>query len=288
MSIAQLSKEKNPKLVIAANNRLEYEKQDKSIGKMKESTALTKVIKEAGTLAAMKHGKVLLSVEKDGEYKNYFVNKLENKTIILNRTDAPDNKEATVYVNYITKEGAKPYYTLNTQSSGGKELLDSVGVKDDKYLSTRVTLSNDEIKQQLSDKGDSFQAIISKDGFRIEEKQEMAKSNSPEYDERAIYDKSVEEYKDSKKEIDQKTFTIRQTKIIEVDKKDVQSHETTFKSQNEAEKYQYHAGNGHTLPKEVVERIKKEVTLEKKGMEKKPPFKRKAPSLEKGSQGIER
>ena len=179
MPIAKLSKEQNPQIILATNNRLDYKDKKGEISRMKPTTALTNVIKEAGVVAGMKHSKVLLTVEKNGEYKKYFVNRLDNKTIVLNEANDPQNKKSTVYINYVTKDGSKPFYAINTQNAAGKSFVESVGLKDHKgksYISTRVTLVNDDMKKDLLQKGKNFQAIIFKDGYKIDKNFSKQKS----------------------------------------------------------------------------------------------------------------
>lgn len=174
MAILELTNEKNPKVAVSVNNSLNYKNKDGETKKRNPSTALVDVIEEAGKVANMDKGTVLLSVSINGNYENYFVNKLEDKTITLKPANDPKDKENTIYMNAVDKKDADGYfYAINTNAEAGKKFVEGVDTTtNDKskseYLKIRVSLSNEDIKKELTAKGPNHIAVLSKEGYRIE------------------------------------------------------------------------------------------------------------------------
>ncbi|MFA5428476.1 MAG: hypothetical protein WC279_09775 [Sulfurimonas sp.] len=178
MAILELTNEENPKLRVSVNNSINYKTKSGEIKKRKPETALLDVIDEAGKVAGMNKGPVLLSVSVSGEYQNYFVNKDNNNTIILKPAANPNDKENYVYINPIDKQNANGYfYVINTKTPAGKKLIDGLDLNvvnnpgndlSSEYLKVRVTISNDEIKTNLIKQGANNIVILSKDGYRFD------------------------------------------------------------------------------------------------------------------------
>lgn len=134
MVFVKLTQEKNPKLAIQTNTSLNYKDKDGNIKQRKPETALLESIKEAGKVAAMEQGTVTLSAAINGEWKNYFVNRMQDYSIRLIPTDDSKNKDKIIYVNSFKTEEGKYFYAINTKQEAGKtfvEGLETIQVKMD-------------------------------------------------------------------------------------------------------------------------------------------------------------
>ncbi|EIZ3737132.1 hypothetical protein MQF33_001793, partial [Campylobacter jejuni] len=73
------------------------------------------------------------------------------------------------------------YYTINQKREAAKELIEGIGIIEHQnqdgtkshYLETNVRLYNEELKQELKEKGNEFIAVISNAGIRIVNEAEM-------------------------------------------------------------------------------------------------------------------
>jgi len=169
-----IGKEGKEKLVIDTDNALLYKKEDGTLGQKEKTTAFTEVVKEAGKVVDMDKGTVLLSTKTEkGEYENYFVNKDKDNNIVLKNTDNPKDKSNFIYFNPKQKDENSYYYQLSS-SNGAIEKVNNISIKEVKrnennslYLESSVTLANNDLKQELKEKGKNHTAIISKEGYKI-------------------------------------------------------------------------------------------------------------------------
>ncbi|EOG5247132.1 hypothetical protein ACRIGC_002037, partial [Campylobacter jejuni] len=151
------------------------------IQQRKVDTALIDVIKEAGQVAAMEHGAVLFSAKINDEWKNYFVNRDEKTHNIVLKPTNSQNRDDFIYINSNINEQGYFYYTINQKREAAKELIEGIGIIEHQnqdgtkshYLETNVRLYNEELKQELKEKGNEFIAVISNAGIRIVNEAEM-------------------------------------------------------------------------------------------------------------------
>lgn len=175
MAFVKLTQEKNPKLAIQTNTSLNYKDKDGNIKQRKPETALLESIKEAGKVAAMEQGTVTLSAAINGEWKNYFVNRMQDYSIRLIPIDDSKNKDKIIYVNSFKTEEGKYFYAINTKQEAGKTFVEGLETNTSKdgqssYIKANIRLSNENIKQDLLNKGEQakdYVAIVSKDGFHV-------------------------------------------------------------------------------------------------------------------------
>ncbi len=171
----------NDKIVIDTNNALNYKNKEGDIQQRKVDTALIDVIKEAGQVAAMEHGAVLFSAKINDEWKNYFVNRDEKTHNIVLKPTNSQNRDDFIYINSNINEQGYFYYTINQKREAAKELIEGIGIIEHQnqdgtkshYLETNVRLYNEELKQELKEKGNEFIAVISNAGIRIVNEAEM-------------------------------------------------------------------------------------------------------------------
>lgn len=171
----------NDKIVIDTNNALNYKNKEGDIQQRKVDTALIDVIKEAGQVAAMEHGAVLFSAKINDEWKNYFVNRDEKTHNIVLKPTNSQNRDDFIYINSNINEQGYFYYTINQKREAAKELIEGIGIIEhqnqdgtkSRYLETNVRLYNEELKQELKEKGNEFIAVISNAGIRIVNEAEM-------------------------------------------------------------------------------------------------------------------
>lgn len=151
----------NDKIVIDTNNALNYRGKEGDIQQRKVDTALIDVIKEAGQVAAMEHGAVLFSAKVNEVWKNYFVNRDEKTHNIVLKPTNSQNRDDFIYINSNINEQGYFYYTINQKRESAKELIEGVGIVEHQnqdgtkshYLETNVRLYNEELKQELKEKG---------------------------------------------------------------------------------------------------------------------------------------
>lgn len=171
----------NDKIVIDANNALNYKNKEGEIQQRKVDTALIDVIKEAGAVAAMEHGSVLFSAKINSEWKNFFVNRDEKTHNIVLKPTNSKNRDDFIYINSNTNEQGYFYYTINQKRESAKELIEGVGITEHQnqdgskshYLETNVRLYNEELKKELKERGGEFVAIISNAGIKVVNETEM-------------------------------------------------------------------------------------------------------------------
>ncbi|EAK0642253.1 hypothetical protein AT792_08215 [Campylobacter jejuni] len=171
----------NDKIVIDTNNALNYKNKEGDIQQRKVDTALIDVIKEAGQVAAMEHGAVLFSAKINDEWKNYFVNRDEKTHNIVLKPTNSQNRDDFIYINSNINEQGYFYYTINQKREAAKELIEGIGIIEHQnqdgtkshYLETNARLYNEELKQELKEKGNEFIAVISNAGIRIVNEAEM-------------------------------------------------------------------------------------------------------------------
>lgn len=171
----------NDKIVIDTNNALNYKNKEGDIQQRKVDTALIDVIKEAGQVAAMEHGAVLFSAKINGDWKNYFVNRDEKTHNIVKKPTNSQNRDDFIYINSNVNEQGYFYYTINQKRESAKELIEGVGIIEHQnqdgskshYLETNVRLYNEELKNELKEKGKEFVVVISNAGFEVVNEAEM-------------------------------------------------------------------------------------------------------------------
>lgn len=191
MAFVKLTKEQNPKLSIEANNALNYKTKEGEIKQRDPKYALTEVCVEAGKVAGMgkDKGNVVLGVEVNGKYENYFVNRMkDDNSIVLKPTDTVQDKSTYVYINRVeNKQTGKAFYAINDApeygGANGARLVQGLGVQDKQnddgsmshYVKANIRLANDELKQALTQKGEGYVAILSKEGYKIVSEEELQK-----------------------------------------------------------------------------------------------------------------
>lgn len=204
MAILSVTNETNPKLVDATiNGSLNYRDKEGVLKEKTPKTAITEVAKDAANLLATQRGAVTVSTQdKNGDYHNYFVNKNADGTIVFSPTDNPREASSKIYFNKKEELDEKgqvkkfpdgqpmSYYILNTSSEAGKKFVENLGTREfqaengEKYsnLAVRVTLKNDEIKNELLKRKemgvDEPRAVISKDEVKFTTKAELLSSKS--------------------------------------------------------------------------------------------------------------
>jgi|GEM_PF-1166964 len=175
MAIIELTKENKPKLAVQVNNSLKYmDKETKELKDRTKETALIQVVKQASDVikadkGTADKGSVMISLNTENGYKNYFVNNNKQDDIVLAPVDEKlrgdrDNYlffNKTVNINN-TKEGF--YYVIN-KSESSQKLVDSIKLaQTDKadYLNLRVTFKNDELQAKIIEKEKEL-VVIGKD-----------------------------------------------------------------------------------------------------------------------------
>ncbi len=216
MAFVELSKEKNPKLVVSVDNALNYKDKDGELKQRQAKSALTEVLTEAAKVAKMDKGKVMVSIEKDGNYETYFANKMGNTNNVA--FSNANNKDDVVYLNAVDRNDGKGYfYAINDRAENAKELIEKIGIKEvqnqdntkSSYVKATVRLKNDELKKELETKGDNHIAILSKDEIKVVSKDSLGKGKEPKQ----------EQVKEEKAEPKKKAFKpkSKQTKQKEID-----------------------------------------------------------------------
>lgn len=92
MAFLELTKEEKPKLAVQVNNSLKYKDKDGNLQDRQKVTALIDIVREASSVAGMDKGAVMLSLNTENGFKNYFVNKTKNST---NQTKEKTNIPST-------------------------------------------------------------------------------------------------------------------------------------------------------------------------------------------------
>lgn len=220
MALIELTNEENPKLRVKTNGALNYIDKTEGIKQRKPETALNEVIVEAGKVVGMDKGAVTLSVSTQGNYETYFVNKDDKNNIILRPADNPNDKERTVYVNSINKQDGGYFYAINTKSPAGQNLVENLDVRtvereghDSAYIKATVMLKNDELKAELSQKGNGHTAILSKEGFRIVSNDELKKQTPQKEKEVASPEVKKEESPKKKFQPKAKTKSVKEVEL---------------------------------------------------------------------------
>lgn len=178
MAFARLVKDK---IVADTNNALNYKNKEGELQQRKVDTALIDVIKEAGQISAMEVGSVMFSAKVNGDWKNYFVNRDEKTHNIVLKPTNSQNRDDFIYINSYTDEQGYFYYMINQKREAAKELIEGVGIVEHQnqdgtkshYLETNVRIYNEELKKELKEKGNEFVAILSNDGIRVVNENEM-------------------------------------------------------------------------------------------------------------------
>lgn len=183
MAFVELTKEENPKLAVQVNNSLKYQDKDGNLQDRQKVTALIDIVREASSVAGMNKGAVMLSLNTENGFKNYFVNKNKNEDIVLAPMDKAlqGNKDEYIYFNKKLNTNDPDKYFYNMSKSGNAEkIVDIIKVNTtDKsaYLGARVTLSNKDLLQDMikfeNDSGEKSVATIGKDTLKIETMAEL-------------------------------------------------------------------------------------------------------------------
>ena len=72
MAFLELTKEEKPKLAVQVNNSLKYKDKDGNLQDRQKVTALIDIVREASSVAGMDKGAVMLSLNTENGFKNYF------------------------------------------------------------------------------------------------------------------------------------------------------------------------------------------------------------------------
>lgn len=185
MAFLELTKEEKPKLAVQVNNSLKYKDKDGNLQDRQKVTAFIDIAKEASSVVGMDKGAVMLSLNTDDGFKNYFVNRTKNDDIALVPMDKNLQKDKDNYIYFNKKlnvdDPSKFFYTMS-KAGNSEATLDSIKVvTTDKsaYLGARVTLSNKEILQDMqnleNNKGERHTAIIGKEKLEIVSNAELQK-----------------------------------------------------------------------------------------------------------------
>lgn len=180
MALAKLDKSKNPKIVIVTNSSLNYLDKENNLKQREPKTAALNVINEAANVAKMDLGTLQVSFKQGDEWKNYWID-VNEKNNNVSLTPCND-KNAVVYVNAFTNENGGYSYSFNEKNEAGKAFLENLSVKTwvnekegrtSDFVESRVTLKNDELKKQLTQKGEGAIAVLSKNGFEVKLESEL-------------------------------------------------------------------------------------------------------------------
>ncbi|CUU78966.1 cpp47 [Campylobacter hyointestinalis subsp. hyointestinalis] len=190
MAFIRLTNEKSPKLAIDCNNNLNYKNKAGEIKQRQAETALVEIIEEAGKVASMDVGVVTIGAKINNSWKNFYVDRQENKNIVLKPVDSAQNRDTFIYVNSIQKNNGSYFYSINTQKEPGKKLVEGIGIseftnKDNSksfYVDCGARLANETIKKELLEKGNGYIAIVSKDNFRVVNEAEMFSQKTADND----------------------------------------------------------------------------------------------------------
>lgn len=185
MAFLELTREEKPKLAVQVNNSLKYQDKDGNLQDRQKVTALIDIAKEASSVAGMDKGAVMLSLNTENGFKNYFVNRTKNDDIALVPMDKEQQQDKDNYIYFNKKlntdDPSKFFYTMS-KAGNSEATLDSIKVvTTDKsaYLGARVTLSNKEILQDMlkieNDTQQRQTAIIGKDKLEIVSNAELQK-----------------------------------------------------------------------------------------------------------------
>ncbi len=180
MALAKL--DKSNKVVVVANSSLEYTDNEGNIKQKEPKTAALNVIKEAAQVAKMDVGTVQASFKIGEEWKNYWVN-VDDKTNNVSLKPCNSNdKSQIIYVNAYEKEGGKYDLSLNSKNEAGREFVNGLNVKayvneqeakTTNYVESRITLTNENIKKSLMEKGEGSIAVLSNEGVNITTAKEL-------------------------------------------------------------------------------------------------------------------
>lgn len=183
MALAKLDQSKNPKVVIITNSSLNYQDKDGNLKERMPKTAALNVISEAANVAKMDVGTLQVSFKQGEEWKNYWIDVNEkNNNVSLKPCNSAD-KNDIVYANAYANERCGYDYSFNEKSEAGKAFIEGLSVKAwtnekegrvSSYVESRVTLKNDELHKQLTEKGEGAIAILSKEkGFEVTTENEL-------------------------------------------------------------------------------------------------------------------
>lgn len=177
MAFIELTKEENPKLAVQINNSLKYQDKDGNLQDRQKITALLDIVREASSVSNMDKGAVMLSLNTENGYKNYFVNKNKNEDIVLSPMDKAlqNNKDEYIYFNKKINTNEPDKYFYNMSKAGNSEaIVDSIKIvttEKSAYLGARVTLSNKDLLKDMINieniSGERHTAIIGKEKLEI-------------------------------------------------------------------------------------------------------------------------
>jgi len=168
MAIVELTKEENPKIAVQVNNSLKYMNKDGELQDRTKKSALIDVVRTASSVVKAEKGSVVISLNTENGYKNYFVNNNKQNDIVLSPMDKKlqgDKDNLLIFNRKVNINDPDKYYYAIDKSPSSEKLVDSIKVvQTDKsnYLGVRVTLGNEQLKAELSADKDLV-AIIGKD-----------------------------------------------------------------------------------------------------------------------------
>lgn len=196
MAFIELTKEENPKLAVQVNNSLKYQDRDGNLQDRQKITALIDVIKEASNVANMDKGAVMLSLNTENGYKNYFINKTDKEDIALVSMDKTLQSDKNNYIYFNKKvdiNNPDKYFYNMSKAGNAEQIVDSIKINTTEksaYLGARVTLSNKELLENMikfeNETGEKAVATIGKDTLRIETSSEIQTRREAKSQEQSI------------------------------------------------------------------------------------------------------
>ena len=222
MSILTLTPEKNPKLAIQVDNALNYKNSAGELSKREPKSALIDVVKEAGNVVGMDKGIVTLAIEVNGNYENFYVNKMkDSKNLVLKPIETADKKESFIYFNAVDKQDGSGHFYMMGDNENSKRLLAGLGTTErenqdgskSSYIKANARLKNEDIKSELQEKGENFLAIISKSEVKVISKDEL--KNSQIKEDKTLNQEKPENEKSDKKVVKKKVVKKEKSNDIE-------------------------------------------------------------------------
>lgn len=196
MAFIELTKEENPKLAVQVNNSLKYQDRNGNLQDRQKITALIDVIKEASNVANMDKGAVMLSLNTENGYKNYFINKTDKEDIALVPMDKTLQSDKNNYIYFNKKvdiNNPDKYFYNMSKAGNAEQIVDSIKINTTEksaYLGARVTLSNKELLENMikfeNETGEKAIATIGKDTLRIETSSEIQTRREAKSQEQSI------------------------------------------------------------------------------------------------------
>ena len=170
----------------------------------------------------MDKGIVTLAIEVNGNYENFYVNKMkDSKNLVLKPIDTVDKKETFVYFNAVDKQDGSGHFYMMGDNENSKKLLAGLGTTErdnqdgskSSYIKANARLKNEDIKAQLQEKGENYLAIISKNEVKVISKDELKNSQTKEN--KTLNQEKPENEKSDKKVVKKKVVKKEKSNDIE-------------------------------------------------------------------------